>query len=285
MLGWAKRLFVLFTLRASTWWLTKKCCPRNTVLQKTKTTTKQIANAHHQNLLSYPTYNRLQREGNATMLNMSEHEHVTKQQILLVDLENCPQQIHQLMHNLKQFSQVLLCYAHTTTKVPLDWIEPLTQVVNENKLKIVKMPVSGKNAADFGICFWAGVFMQQLPVDTHFIIVSEDSDLDHAVSLLKSQGRTAERVNTKQEANIDVVLVLSIQEITQKFCQHLLAHNKNRPTTKKTILNSLKSFCKNDVDKANQILTELCQQKAISLDKTDKASYNETSLKILARSP
>ena len=50
------------------------------------------------------------------------------------------------------------------------------------------MTSGGKNSADFGICFFAGVLMQQLPKETHFVIISNDTDLDHVVNLLKGQG-------------------------------------------------------------------------------------------------
>ena len=49
------------------------------------------------------------------------------------------------------------------------------------------MPNAGKNAADFGIAFWAGILVSQLPDDTHFDIISNDADLDFVVDLLISQ--------------------------------------------------------------------------------------------------
>ena len=75
--------------------------------------------------------------------------------VLLIDLENCPSQINQLMNNLEQYSHVVVCYAQSGAKIPLDWVVPLTATVNNDRLKIVKMPNNGKNAADFGITFWA----------------------------------------------------------------------------------------------------------------------------------
>jgi len=74
--------------------------------------------------------------------------------VLLIDLENCPNQIHQLQKNLEQFSQVVICYAQSGAKIPLDWLMPLSATVNANKLKVFKMANGGKNAADFGICFF-----------------------------------------------------------------------------------------------------------------------------------
>ena len=77
--------------------------------------------------------------------------------VLLIDLENCPDQIFQLQEKLEQFSQVVVCYAQTGAKIPLDWLIPLSVAVSSSKLKIFKMTHAGKNAADFGICFFAGV--------------------------------------------------------------------------------------------------------------------------------
>ena len=37
----------------------------------------------------------------------------TKDQVLLIDLENCPSQINVLLKDLEQFSQVLICYAQS----------------------------------------------------------------------------------------------------------------------------------------------------------------------------
>ena len=60
--------------------------------------------------------------------------------IMLIDLENCPSQIHQLMKDLEKYSHVVVCYAQSGAKIPLDWIIPLNPIVNDNRLRIVKMP-------------------------------------------------------------------------------------------------------------------------------------------------
>lgn len=82
-------------------------------------------------------------------------EQITR--VLLIDLENCPSQINQLMTHLEKYSMVVVCYAQSGAKIPIDWLMPLTGIVNNKRLKWVKMPTTGKNAADFGITFWAGV--------------------------------------------------------------------------------------------------------------------------------
>jgi hypothetical protein len=40
--------------------------------------------------------------------------------VLLIDLENCPSQINQLMDNLEKYSHVVVCYAQSGAKILLD---------------------------------------------------------------------------------------------------------------------------------------------------------------------
>ncbi len=200
--------------------------------------------------------------------------------VLLIDLENCPSQINQLMNNLERYSHVVVCYAQSGAKIPLDWVVPLTSTVNNDRLKIVKMPNSGKNAADFGITFWAGVFMAQLPLQTHFDIVSNDNDLDHVVSLLQSQLRSAERIGFKKD-NPKVLLETS-ETVTQskkdslhEYCSHIVKH-ANKPAKKVTLLNSIKSKFKTGVD-PEELFEALKKQGVINV-KDDKITYNLQTL-------
>jgi hypothetical protein len=196
-------------------------------------------------------------------------------QILLIDLENCPNQVQQLMENLEKYSHVVVCYAQSGAKIPLDWVIPLTTTVNDDRLKIVKMPNSGKNAADFGITFWAGMLMAQLPTQAHFDIVSNDTDLDHVVSLLISQQRSAQRIGTTKENPAIVTMAketeTEIQEYLQKYCEHLKNHSK--PAKKETLLNSIKNkFKVNNID-PEELFQELGKQGIITI-KNSRITYN-----------
>jgi hypothetical protein len=200
--------------------------------------------------------------------------------VLLIDLENCPSQINQLMNNLELYSHVVVCYAQSGVKIPIDWIVPLTATVNDNRFKLVKMPKGGKNAADFGISFWAGVFMAQLPLQTHFDIVSNDNDLDHVVSLLQSQQRSAERIGFKKD-NPEVFLgtsglvTNSKEDCLHEYCSHLVKHSK--PAKKETLLNSIKSkFKANNID-PEELFEEL-MKKGIIFVKENKITYIQQKL-------
>jgi hypothetical protein len=208
--------------------------------------------------------------------------------VLLIDLENCPDQIHQLQKNLEQFSQVVICYAHTGAKIPLDWLIPLSTTVSSNRLKIFKMANGGKNAADFGICFFAGALMQQLPQNTHFVIISNDTDLDHVVNLLKSQGRSAERVGTKKEekkstttATETIVEPTVLVSPVKTYCMHLITYSKNRPAKKDTLLNSIRNKFKDAPELAAEAFRLLTTQGAVTVLE-NKVTYNDKKIKELA---
>ncbi|MEB3231706.1 MAG: PIN domain-containing protein [Leptolyngbyaceae bacterium] len=216
--------------------------------------------------------------------------------VLLIDLENCPAQIKQLQQNLERFSQVVICYARTGAKIPLDWLIPLSSTVSSNRLKIFKMTNGGKNAADFGICFFAGALMQELPANTHFVIISNDKDLDHVIHLLKSQGRSAERVgslekdksitedapeNDVKEANSEPSSIASPLNI---YCAHLITYSKNRPAKQDTLLNSIKNKFKNTPVVPQEVLTLLVKQGAVKISE-NKVAYHNQKIKELANQP
>ncbi len=220
--------------------------------------------------------------------NQSTNKSDDVDRVLLIDLENCPSQIDQLQEHLKQFSQVVICYAQTGAKIPLDWLFPLSKKVISNKLRIFKMPSSGKNAADFGICFFAGVLMQELRKETNFVIISNDTDLDHVVKLLKGNGRSAELIGKKQEDKetttkaVKTTVETTVSSLSSKLhCMHLVTYSKNRPAKKDTLLNSIKNKFKDSPKEVAEVFRLLTTQGAITvLD--NKVSYNDKKINEIA---
>ncbi len=200
--------------------------------------------------------------------------------VLLIDIENCPTQIHQLQENLERYCQVIICYAQSWAKVPLDWLMPLNTMINEGKLKIFKMPNSGKNATDFGISFYAGVLTQQLQQQVKFEIASNDKDLDHVINLLKSQGRSAERIGIKKEEQQIIDKSSAIVSLAKTYCEHLITHSKTRPAKKNTLLKSMKNKFKDDL-KSEAIMQLLTTHGAIKIV-GEKVSYDDKEIKKLA---
>ena len=205
--------------------------------------------------------------------------------ILLIDLENCPNQIQQLPKSLIDYTQVVICYAHSTAKIPLDWLMPLNNTINSDKLKIYKMATTGKNSADFGICFFAGMLMQQMPEESHFVIMSDDTDLDHVVNLLNSQNRTAQRIGVRKEEKTSTPIVPASstpKESSLKiYCAHLITYKKNRPAKKATLLNSIKYKFKDTPDITNSVLSSLVKHGALTIS-DNKLIYNDKKISELS---
>lgn len=205
------------------------------------------------------------------------------QKVLLVDLENCPSQIKHLQGDMEVFARVVICYANGAPRIPLDWLVPLAKAVNADRLRVVKMENPGKNAADFGICFFAGMLMQDLPADTHFVIVSNDADLDHAVSLLISQGRTAERVGKLAEPAEEKGNGIAAHETSNPvgvYCAHLLAHPKTRPAKEATLRSSIKAKLGGDEKMAEEVLKSLLSFAAVKIEQGG-VTYNDMTLQAL----
>ena len=203
------------------------------------------------------------------------------------DLENCPSQILHLMNHLKQYTQIVLCYAQSGAKIPLDWMIPLSDAVKSNRLRIIKMQNGGKNAADFGIAFWAGFLMGQSPVDAHFDIVSDDADLDHVVCLLHEHERSANRIRTQKENSQVAAKVIRLSNSTQEnhlhqYCLHLNTHQKNRPVKKDAMLNQIKSKFNDAGINTEKLFEDLCKQGAVKII-DNRISYNELKINELAR--
>jgi len=206
---------------------------------------------------------------------MEEEKEANYIKILLIDLENCPNQILQLQENLEEYTKVIICYAKTGVKILLDWLIPLSAVVNEKKLNVFKMANVGKNSADFGISFFAGSLMQQFQKKAHFVIISNDTDLDHVVNLLVSQGCTAERIGFKK----DIVVENNNPDLSavQLYCMHLVTHRTNRPTKEATLLNSIKNKLKDKPEGAKDILQVLIKSKVLMIAEK-KVLYNDNKI-------
>jgi hypothetical protein len=205
----------------------------------------------------------------------------TTQKVLLIDLENCPNQLNSLPDDLANYTQVVICYAQSASKIPLNWLNPLSTAILADRLKVQKMERTGKNSADFGICFLAGALMQQLPKDTHFVIVSNDTDLDHVVHLLKTHGRTSERIGKSHKEKEPTDSATDTQSSASAlYCAHLIGHPKNRPAKASTLLNSIKNKAPSTAD---LVYKDLIAKGAIQIVNT-KVIYDDKKIKTIANS-
>jgi hypothetical protein len=162
----------------------------------------------------------------------------------------------------------------------------LANAINEGKLEIVGMEKKGKNAADFGLAFWAGRLMAEMPPETEFVILSQDTDLDHIINMLRISDRKAERINGKakkvkgahalkdNQEPVNSTTISLIDEAVEKYTlQHLQTGNP-RPRKKATLLNSIKAFFKKRKDiKTEDILQGLVERGILHIDEKGRITY------------
>ncbi|MEZ6091565.1 MAG: PIN domain-containing protein [Pirellulaceae bacterium] len=180
---------------------------------------------------------------------MNTHPHeATKSEsgkILLIDLDNCPKDLEELRWNDNVFQMIVGCHGIQQPRVPLGLVSVLMSLIENGRMEIVEMP-SGKNAADFGLTFWAGRLSLRYP-NAEFLIASKDQDLDFAVGLLRKQGCRAKRI-----ASTSAVRSMAAQDSWAKdetgrphvitFCQRL--HSvASPPRRREGLLNFATSGC------------------------------------------
>lgn len=222
------------------------------------------------------------------------------QHILLIDLENCQGHVDCLMDDLNQYSKVILCYAKTSARVPLDWLLSLSEVIQQSKLEIVKMAQVGKDSADFGLSFLAGRLSVQLLEPSHFVILSDDKALDYVVQLLTTYGHTALRKSGKLPSNsLDESKVMSnvetpiniekkinseVEKATHMCCQQLFKSFKKAasPKSKQALFNMIRNFAKND-DLAKKVFQYLINSSVIKVSTSDSIIINKAKLETLAK--
>jgi hypothetical protein len=212
---------------------------------------------------------------------------------LLIDLDNCPKQIDLIHQALAGITRAVACYGSVEPKVQVGLVPLLAAAINEGKLEIIRMEKRGKNAADFGLAFWAGRLAAELPPETEFIILSQDGDLDHVVSLLRSAGRKVERLDGKT-AKIEIAskpgsaksrqpvatpAKRSLDDFVEDYRRQHLKTGKARPAKKTTLMNSIKSCFKKHKDaNPEKIVQTLLERGIIAIDGKGRVTYPDAAL-------
>lgn len=226
---------------------------------------------------------------------LGKETHEIPAQVLLIDLDNCPKQIENLPLHIEKFTRIIVSYGGTEPKVPFSLLSLLATPIHEKRLEFVTAG-KGKNAADFALTFHAGLLVNELPPNTEFTIISDDTDLDHAIHLLHDIGRKASRlsgkdqpVNAKPKARAKSTTPKakaqaqktpasgksSTNEAMEKFSAHL-QKSKKRPKTKKALTNHIKSHFTGDkklADSSEAIFKAMVKEGVIKMD-GDKVKYS-----------
>ncbi|MBI5545647.1 MAG: hypothetical protein HY901_17305 [Deltaproteobacteria bacterium] len=205
---------------------------------------------------------------------------VPEPRALLIDLDNCMQQLAQLPDALQSYSRVIACFGGAEPRVPLKLVPLFAAAISAGTLEIVSMPKKGKNAADFGLAFWAGRLVAELPANTSFAVLSRDADLDHVVELLKMAGRHAVRVSDAKPsipASQPFISSREIDEAAGEYRSAVLDSVTSRPSKKAALRNSIKAHFtgRKSVD-ADDVLRAILAKGWATIDGCGRVKYGAT---------
>ena len=170
-----------------------------------------------------------------TVINLPDN---SQRSILFIDIENCPSKITELILEFKEYHKVVICYANTGVKIPLDWLTALSNFVMQGRLELIKMGDTANNSADFGITFMLGCYFEQYD---RFEIYSNDKDFDAIINLVnRAPDKKAKRVGTTRsdkELQFDSLLI--------KMCRMLhKIEDCSRPVKLEGLRNSIRAQLK-----------------------------------------
>lgn len=212
--------------------------------------------------------------------------------ILLLDIENIHHNDQQILVSLQHYDRVYLVYAKSSLKIGLDHFPELAALFAQDRLKLLKMPHGGANAADFGLAFIAGKLAATAKKRTEFYVCSNDQAIGHIVDLLKLAGFFARRITASVENTVHIQVTehkqMTItpprpverpqQQALLHYCS-MVAKMKNHPARLESLKNSIKSYLKFTDEPANHFITLLQQEKIVQVDET-KVSFNQKKLEI-----
>lgn len=212
---------------------------------------------------------------------------------LLIDLDNCPRQMERLPETLAEYARVIVCYGGTEPKVPLGMVPLLATAIHQERLAIIGMQKKGKNAADFGLAFWAGRLAAEMPPETEFLILSQDTDLDHVVHMLQGANRRVERHDGKvhrvkrSATDTPEQPVAMDGDVITEYCTVYLQPVRSRPGRQSTLVNSIRAFCKNHKKNITpeEILHGLVDRGVVVIDEKGRVTYPETAAAPLTAAP
>ncbi|MGN7612074.1 PIN domain-containing protein [Magnetococcales bacterium HHB-1] len=204
----------------------------------------------------------------------------TKKQILLIDLDNCGHEIKKLSQSIKNYTHIICCYGADEPKIPLSVAQILAPALCSQRLEFVHMEKGGRNAADFGLAFWAGKLIKTYGANSQFFILSADTDLDHVIYLIQQEGRQATRLlksedkppakQTKKE--------ISLEDAVEQYLKRSLLKDTPRPTTERGLRRRFNSLFQNRqrTFTAQEAIQNMVEQDILTIDSSGQISYLDT---------
>jgi len=172
-------------------------------------------------------------------------ERTSPPRILLIDLDNCPQQLCSIKSSLESYSHIIICYGSVEPKISLSLVGDLVAAIHQGKVEMIGMKKGGKNAADFGLAFMAGKLCAECKAGTEFTVISKDTGLDHVIDMLTRFGFSASRNPSHMPVKADPAKVEdSIKGVALAYAEKSLFCGLNPPRTLKTFNNAIKQYVK-----------------------------------------
>lgn len=211
--------------------------------------------------------------------------------VLLIDLDNCPTQVNQLPQALLHFSRVIVCYGGFEPKIHLNQLGLLASALMEGRLAIESMERKGKNAADFGLTFWAGRLLAEMPPETEFLVLSQDTDLDYLMDMLRHAGRKVTRLDGNTYPNFGVTTPTQgtvsgndihrgsqtlLETAAEEYRVAHISGRHPRPARRVTLLNSIRSHFKGSIGiDPEAIVQELIHRGVLSMGRGGQVVYRD----------
>ena len=159
--------------------------------------------------------------------------------------------------------KVKLFVGANQTKIPISFAVAI-QRMGENA-EYVQLESTGPNALDFHIAYYVGRISAVEP-KAAFQIISNDAGFDPLIAHLKAKGISVQR-------SVSISSAVSAPDLDSWFeivVDHLARQNGSKPTSKKTLLNLIRTLFKNKLDEGeiNLLLRTLCDRKIVRIEES-----------------
>ncbi len=199
--------------------------------------------------------------------------------LVFVDLENVPEIDLGLLEG--KAAKATLLIGKNQKKFDVALVRQIHRLAAQ--VELVEVGASGHNALDLTLVFYLGQAAQKQP-DAGFCIVSKDKDFDPMIGHLHGQGINITRHDSFAALPFltpSKKAVVPAKKPTEDRRIKVIALLKNparsnRPTSRKALLAYIKASLGKEASdtKAEDILRELCEDRALTIEPNDKISYS-----------
>jgi hypothetical protein len=136
------------------------------------------------------------------LLNLSSHRTLllppATTHVIFVDIDNSGNifSVPLSSENVPSTLAIYIFGGPELPKVPLESVQYISLMMQQNRFHIVHTRETAPNAADFALSLYAGMLHILLRPQVEFLVISKDSGLDNVVSQLNALGRPTKRYSS-----------------------------------------------------------------------------------------